>query len=109
MRSLCGPLTIDRPLRSQCWTWTSWFREADVLDDEIRAVLTAEGRLLVDPGSLDDEADLYGLGLTSHATVRVMMGLEDRFGVEIPDHLLRKETFRSVASIRQALETLGCS
>lgn len=49
------------------------------------------------------------MGLTSNATVRVMMALEDRFEVEFPDPLLRKDTCRSVGSIRRALESLGCA
>ncbi len=80
-----------------------------MIEVQIREVLASEGRLLVDSAELDADADLYESGLTSHATVRVMLGLEDRFGVEIPDHLLRKDTFRSVNSIRDALGSLGCS
>jgi acyl carrier protein len=79
-----------------------------VIDDGIRSVLAAEGRLLADPASLGEDTDLYEMGLTSHATVRVMIGLEEHFVVEFPDHLLRKDTFRSLGSIKQALETLGC-
>ena len=80
-----------------------------MIDEGIREALADEGRLLADPISLGDDADLYEMGLTSHATVRVMMALEDRFEVEFPDPLLRKDTCRSVGSIRRALESLGCA
>jgi acyl carrier protein len=75
----------------------------------IREVLEAQGRLPVTALSLKDDDDLYENGLSSHASVNVMLALEDAFGIEFPDSLLRKATFESVASIREALETLGVS
>jgi acyl carrier protein len=59
--------------------------------------------------SLKDDDDLYENGLSSHASVNVMLALEDAFDIEFPDSLLRKGTFESVATIRGALETLGVS
>lgn len=76
------------------------------MDEEIRQVLADEGRLGVPIDQLGDEDDLYRAGLSSHASVGVMLGLEDRFEVEFPEPLLRRDTFRSVASIRQALVSL---
>jgi acyl carrier protein len=76
------------------------------MDDEIRQVLAAHGRLSVDAGGLAPEADLYSAGLTSHATVNVMLALEDAFDVEFPDAMLRKSTFGSVESLRTALQQL---
>ena len=35
-----------------------------------------------------------------------MLGLEDALGVEFPDDLLRKDTFRSIASIEAAVSGL---
>jgi acyl carrier protein len=77
------------------------------LDTTIRTVLEQHGRLSVPPSSLRDDDDLYERGLSSHASVNVMLGLEDAFDVEFPDSLLRRDTFRSVAGIRGALESLG--
>ena len=51
--------------------------------------------------------DLYRAGLTSHASVNVMLGLEDAFDVEFPDAMLRKRTFESIEAIEGALATLG--
>lgn len=75
----------------------------------IRAVLEAHGRLGVPASSLGDDDDLYQCGLGSHATVNVMLALEDAFDVEFPDALLKKATFRSVAAISGALQSLGVS
>jgi acyl carrier protein len=44
--------------------------------------------------------------MSSHASVNVMLALEDAFDVEFPDSLLRRGTFRSISAIREALESL---
>lgn len=75
-------------------------------DTIIRTVLRDHGRLASDPQSLDDEADLYQAGMTSHASVNVMLALEGEFDVEFPDHMLTRQVFRSIAAIRQALSEL---
>jgi len=70
-------------------------------------VATTIRGLPVSAASLKEGDDLYQRGLSSHASVNVMLALEDAFDVEFPDSLLRRDTFRSVASILGALETLG--
>jgi acyl carrier protein len=77
------------------------------IDDRIREVLKEHGRLPIEVDSLRDEDDLYEHGLTSHASVNIMLALEDEFDVEFPDVLLRKGTFQSIAAIRSALVSLG--
>lgn len=76
------------------------------MDDRIKAVLAEHGRLAADVDQLSADADLYQAGLTSHASVNVMLALEDAFDVEFPDRLLRKSTFESIAAIRDALHEL---
>lgn len=73
------------------------------MDEQIRQVLADFGRLEADVATIPDNADLYQLGLTSHASVNLMLGLEDAFDIEFPERLLRKSTFTSIASIRAAL------
>jgi acyl carrier protein len=75
-----------------------------VIDEQIREILAEFGRLRVDVATLDDDADLYGAGLSSHAAVNVMIALEDAFDIEFPDSLLRKSTFASVDAIRAAVD-----
>ncbi|MCW2496970.1 acyl carrier protein [Jatrophihabitans sp.] len=76
------------------------------MEREIRQILAAHGRLGVDVYSLDADADLYRNGMTSHASVNVMIGLEEAFDVEFPIEMLRRSTFESVASIETALNSL---
>ena len=61
----------------------------------IREVLQANGKLPVSAMTLHDEDDLYQHGLSSHASVNVMLALESAFDVEFPDALLRRDTFKS--------------
>ena len=77
------------------------------LNATIRDVLEVHGRLPIALSDLGDDDDLYASGLTSHASVNVMLALEDAFNVEFPDSLLRKSTFESIKAIRSALESMG--
>lgn len=76
------------------------------MQDQIREVLAAHGRMEVDLRDVDDQANLYELGLTSLASVNVMLALEDAFGIEFPDEVLKKSTFASVRNIEQVVEGL---
>jgi acyl carrier protein len=75
--------------------------------DRIREVLGKYGKLPVTIASVGNEDDLYDAGLTSHASVNVMIALEDEFDVEFPDRLLQKSTFASVSSIADAVAELA--
>ena len=77
-----------------------------MIQNEIRDVLAAHGRMAVDPREVDSQADLYDLGLTSLASVYVMLALEDAFDIEFPDDVLKKSTFASVHNIEQVVEGL---
>lgn len=72
----------------------------------IRAILRTHGRLAVDVVTLSDHSDLFQAGLTSHATVNLMLALEDHFDVEFPERMLHRKTFSSIASIRTCLGEL---
>lgn len=74
---------------------------------QIREVLAEHGKLAVDIGDLADDDDLYQAGLTSHASVNVMLAVEDAFDLEFPEHMLRKKTFESVAAIQRAVDELS--
>jgi acyl carrier protein len=76
------------------------------VDDTIRKVLADHGRLATDVSGLDREADLYEAGLTSHASVNIMLALEDEFDLEFPDRLLKKSTFSSISAIEGAITEL---
>jgi acyl carrier protein len=79
------------------------------IDETIRTVLKSQGRLAVDAESLGESDDLYTSGLSSHASVNVMLSLENEFDIEFPVEMLTKATFQSIASVRAALQKLGVS
>jgi acyl carrier protein len=76
------------------------------MNEKIRQIIAAHGRMPVDPYALDDRADLYQSGMTSHASVNVMLALEDAFDIEFPDAMLSRSVFESIASIAAALTEL---
>ena len=77
------------------------------MDERIRGVIDRYGKLGASAAELDEHADLYQAGMTSHASVSVMLGLENEFDVEFPDRMLKRSVFESIASIRAALTEIG--
>ena len=80
---------------------------AQPVQARVRAVLKENALLQASVESLEDDADLYAAGLTSHATVNLMLALEEAFDIEFPDRLLRRRTFSSVNAIAQSLDEIG--
>lgn len=76
------------------------------MKDDIRQIVKEHGRLSVDVDALTADADLYQAGMTSHASVNVMLALEDRFDVEFPDRMLKRSVFESIASIEASVTEL---
>jgi acyl carrier protein len=74
--------------------------------DTIREVIRESGLLPVDIAGLADTADLFAAGLTSHATVNLMLSLEEKFDIEFPDRMLQRRTFESVEAIATAIAEL---
>lgn len=80
---------------------------SSVTDTIIREVLGDNARLSVSADSISADEDLFAAGMTSHASVNVMLALEEVFDVEFPPEMLTKSTFRSVSNIAGALRELG--
>lgn len=72
----------------------------------IRGILERHGRLSVPIDELSDDSDLYHAGLTSLATVSLMLALEEEFDVEFPDSMLGRKTFGSIDAIVDAIDVL---
>jgi acyl carrier protein len=81
-------------------------RMSEDIIPRIRNVLREHGRLSVDAVRIENDADLYEAGLTSHASVSIMLALESEFDIEFPDQMLSRGVFSSVAAIRNAVDTL---
>lgn len=72
----------------------------------LRRILTESARLDVPADSLADDTDLYAAGLSSLATVHLMLAVEDEFNIEIPDRMLTRRLFSSIDSLAAAVTEL---
>jgi len=77
-----------------------------MLLEKVREIVAQHGRLGTPVAQLTDESDLYEAGLTSLATVGLMLALEDGFDIEFPDNMLSRKTFGSIGSLAAAVEQL---
>jgi len=78
----------------------------DTHAEKIRRILKQHARLNTDADVLEPDSDLYQAGMTSHASVNVMLALEGEFDIEFPDQMLKRSMFDSIASIQSAIEEL---
>ena len=76
------------------------------VEDQVRDVLRAHGSLGKDVAQIGGADDLYLSGLSSHASVNVMLGLEGTFDIEFPDHMLKRNVFMSIDAMSAAVRTL---
>ncbi|MCD2173846.1 acyl carrier protein [Rhizobium sp. C4] len=76
------------------------------MKDKIRELLGKLGGLPVAVDTLADSADLYAAGLSSFASVQLMLGIEDAFDIEFPDHLLNRKSFASIDAIAETVSAI---
>jgi acyl carrier protein len=112
---LCPPekseLWLIRPYRETPDLRTTMGSDAGVRDavshvPAIRDIIARHGWLATDVNSLQDDSDLYLAGLTSLATVNLMLALENHFDIEFPDSMLSRKTFASLETIAEAVSEL---
>lgn len=77
------------------------------VDQRIRQVLRDHARLARPAEALAADEDLYLAGMSSHASVNVMLALEGLFDIEFPDSMLNRQVFSSVQSIHAAVARLA--
>ena len=53
-----------------------------------------------------DDADLYAAGLTSFASVQLMLGIEEAFDIDFPDNLLDRKSFASISAIARTVDLI---
>jgi len=80
--------------------------EGNHTTQRVRAVLQAHGRLGRDAAQLSEDDDLYAAGMTSLASVNVMLALEGEFNIEFPDQMLNRSVFSSIAAIAAAVRKI---
>ena len=76
------------------------------MNKTIRDIIAKFGKL---PASIDqvaDDADLYAAGLTSFASVQLMLAIEEAFDIEFPDNLLNRKSFASISAIGKTVDMI---
>ncbi|MGH7284638.1 MAG: acyl carrier protein [Polyangiaceae bacterium] len=76
------------------------------MKEQIRSILRDHARLATAVDSISDDTDLYQAGMTSHASVNVMLALEGLLDIEFPDRMLRRSVFESISAIDRAVGEL---
>ncbi|MBB4577540.1 acyl carrier protein [Rhizobium lentis] len=71
------------------------------MNETIRDLLAKCGALPVMTDQIADDADLYAAGLSSFASVQLMLGIEEAFNIEFPDNLLNRKSFASIVAIEK--------
>ena len=74
--------------------------------EAIREVLRAHAHLRADADTVSPEADLFAEGMSSHASISVMLALEERFDIEFPDSMLKRSVFESISAIETAVTSI---
>ncbi len=78
------------------------------MEQTVRDVITRLG-VLQDVAVLNADTDLYDAGMSSHASVKLMLSLEDTFDIEFPDEALERETFASIEAIMRTIAGIQAS
>jgi acyl carrier protein len=82
------------------------FHSTNVMKSQIREIIFDHAGLELNNLKLEEDTDLYKVGMKSFASVQLMLALEDVFDVEFPDSMLKRTTFHSPAAIEKAIQSL---
>jgi len=77
--------------------------DADTADIKLtlKNMIVERLKLQVSPDEIDDSAPLFGegLGLDSIDALELVVGLEQEFGVQVPDEAVGREAFASIDAL----------
>ena len=71
------------------------------IEETVKSVITSLD--ILDAQRISVDADLFDAGMTSHASVKLMLALEDEFDLEFPDEMLQREFFSSIGRISECV------
>ena len=74
--------------------------------ERVEQIIIAYGELGANQEKINPNDDLFKLGMSSRASVGVMLALENEFDIEFPDAMLRRDVFESISAISRAIESL---
>jgi len=76
------------------------------METEITKIVLRSANLSVPDEELHRNSDLFALGMSSLATVDVMLAIENAFDVEFSNEHLCRKTFRSIDSLMSVVTEL---
>ena len=76
------------------------------MNNTIRELLKKHAGLSINIDELAEGADLYAAGLSSFASVQLMLAIEEKFDIEFPDNLLNRKSFASIEAIERTVDSI---
>lgn len=70
----------------------------------IRNLVKGHAGLKLPLEEIEDSTDLYRAGMTSQASVVLMIALEGELGIEFPDSMLSRDVFANINAIAHAVK-----
>jgi len=69
--------------------------------ERLKRLIVERLKLQVKPEEIDENAPLFGegLGLDSIDALELVVGLEQEFGVQVPDEAVGREAFASISAL----------
>ncbi len=90
-------------MESTCVSCCSTNRQ---IRDQLREIVKNHARIHLPLEEISDTTDLYRAGMSSQASVVLMIAVEGEFGIEFPDSMLSRDVFSSIENIASAVETV---
>lgn len=74
------------------------------IKDQLRNIVKNHAGLKLPLKDIEDSTDLYYAGMSSQASVVLMIAVESQFGLEFPDAMLNRDVFANIETIADAVE-----
>lgn len=87
-------------------SWSFILSDMAEIETALREIIRTDGKVTVPAARIQPQDDLFKLGLSSLATVNVMLAIERRFDIEIPETFLNRETFRTIGALAAMVQGL---
>ncbi len=74
---------------------------------QVKEMIVEQLRLKLDPAEIGDDVALFGeggMGFDSVDALELVLGLEQRFGVEIPDEQVGRQVLESVRTMTEFVQ-----
>ncbi|MER5214821.1 phosphopantetheine-binding protein [Streptomyces sp. NPDC002838] len=76
------------------------------IEMRLRALVLEDSKTGQLRDTLTFDTDLWNSGMDSMASVRLLVAIEEEFGIEFPDELLTRSTFTSITTMASAVRSL---